>query len=140
MAYLSLFTSALIAATLFPLSSEALLAALLAQAYSPFYLWLAATAGNTLGSCLNWVLGRWCLHWQGKRWFPVSAAQLTKAQTRFQRYGRWSLLFAWLPVVGDPLTFIAGVLKVPFGQFLPLVLIGKATRYALVIWLAQLAL
>ncbi len=59
MAYLSLFTSALIAATLFPLSSEALLAALLAQAYSPFYLWLAATAGNTLGSCLNWVLGRW---------------------------------------------------------------------------------
>ncbi len=140
MAYLSLFASALIAATLFPLSSEALLAALLSQGYSPWWLWLAATSGNTLGSCINWVLGRWCLHWQSKRWFPVSPKQLEKAQTRFQHYGSWSLLFAWLPLVGDPLTFIAGVMRIRFGRFLLLVLIGKATRYALVIWLTQLAL
>ncbi len=140
MAYLSLFASALIAATLFPLSSEALLATLLAKGYTPLYLWLSATAGNTLGSCINWGLGRWCLHWQASRWFPVSATQLAKAQAHFQRYGSWSLLFAWLPIVGDPLTFIAGILKVPFARFVLLVLIGKAVRYALVIWIAQAAL
>jgi len=58
-----------------------------------------------LGSVVNWALGRWCLHWQGRRWFPVGEAALARAHDRFARWGAWSLLFAWLPVVGDPLTF-----------------------------------
>jgi membrane protein YqaA with SNARE-associated domain len=133
MAYLSLFFTALIAATLFPLSSEALLATLLYQNYTPSLLWLVATTGNSLGSCINWYLGKQCLHWQNKKWFPIKPEQLTRAQTHFQRYGTLSLLFAWLPIVGDPLTFFAGVMRVNFWLFLVLVVIGKAVRYGLII-------
>ena len=136
MPYFYLFCSALIAATLFPLSSEALLSTLLYQDYSPLLLWLVATTGNTLGSCINWYLGKWCLHLQDKKWFPISANQLTRAQMRFQKYGLASLLFAWVPIIGDPLTVLAGVMRVQFWTFLVLVAIGKGLRYAMVIWVA----
>jgi membrane protein YqaA with SNARE-associated domain len=136
MVYASLFFTALIAATFFPLSSEALLVSLLHQGYSPLLLGLVATLGNTLGSCINWYLGRQCLHFQHKKWFPVSPAQLQRAQQQFQRYGIYSLLFAWLPIVGDPLTLLAGVMRVRFPLFIALVAAGKALRYTLVIWLS----
>ncbi len=136
MPYFYLFCSALIAATLFPLSSEALLSTLLYQDYSPLLLWLVATTGNTLGSCINWYVGKWCLHLQDKKWFPISAAQLARAQTRFQKYGLVSLLFAWVPIIGDPLTLLAGVMRVQFWTFLVLVAIGKGLRYGVVIWVA----
>ncbi|MEH8015810.1 DedA family protein [Rheinheimera muenzenbergensis] len=140
LAYLSLFGSGFIAATLFPASSEALLLALLAQGYTPLWLFVAATAGNTLGSCVNWYLGLRLLDFQHKRWFPVSARAIAAAQQQFGRFGKLSLLFAWLPVVGDPLTLVAGVMKIPFIPFLLLVLLGKAVRYALLIWLGNAAL
>ncbi len=140
MAYLGLFFTAFIAATLFPLSSEALLLVLLQQSYNPWLLWLVATGGNSLGSCVNWWLGRQCLHWQDRKWFPVSRPQLEKAQHHFQRYGVYSLLFAWLPIVGDPLTLLAGVMNIRFRLFLLLVIIGKALRYALIIALATAVL
>ncbi|UUA71853.1 YqaA family protein [Cellvibrio sp. QJXJ] len=136
MVYASLFFTALIAATFFPLSSEALLVSLLHQGYSPLLLGLVATLGNTLGSCINWYLGRQCLHFQHKKWFPISPAQLQRAQQQFQRYGIYSLLFAWLPIVGDPLTLLAGVMRVQFPLFVALVAVGKALRYTLVIWLS----
>ncbi|WP_062060161.1 YqaA family protein [Cellvibrio sp. OA-2007] len=139
MIYLSLFFTALIAATLFPLSSEALLVALLYQHYSPLLLWLVATSGNTLGSCINWYLGKECLRWQDKNWFPVNPTQLARAQQQFQRYGLWSLLFAWVPVVGDPLTLIAGVMRISFWKFAALVALGKAVRYGLIIYIALCA-
>lgn len=139
LAYLSLFISGLLAATLFPASSEVLLLALQQQGYQPLWLFVAATAGNTLGACINWYLGVKLLSFQHKRWFPVSVAALDRAQQQFQRFGSWSLLFAWLPVVGDPLTLIAGVLKVRFRLFLLLVALGKAARYALLLWLGQAA-
>lgn len=133
MGYASLFFTALISATFFPLSSEALLATLLYHNYFPLLLWLVATSGNTLGSCINWYLGKQCLRWQDKKWFPIKPAQLERAQQHFQRYGIVSLLFAWLPIVGDPLTFIAGIMRVSFLKFFVLVGIGKGVRYALVI-------
>jgi membrane protein YqaA with SNARE-associated domain len=136
MAYLSLFFTAFIAATLFPLSSEALLATLLYQQYSPCWLWLVATSGNTLGSCINWYLGGQCLQWKDKKWFPFKAEQLHRAQQQFQHYGIYSLLFAWLPIIGDPLTFIAGVMRISFWKFIMLVVIGKSLRYAIVILIA----
>lgn len=136
MVYTSLFFTALIAATLFPLSSEALLATLLYQGYSPLLLWLVASSGNVLGSCINWYLGKQCLHWQDKKWFPVKPVQLTRAQQQFQHYGLFSLLFAWVPVIGDPLTFIAGVMRISFWKFFLLVFIGKCLRYAIVIQIA----
>ena len=136
MPYFYLFWTALIAATFFPLSSEAVLGTLLYQHYSPILLWLVATTGNTLGSCINWYLGKWCLHLHSKKWFPISAEQLTRAQTRFQKYGLVSLLFAWVPIVGDPLTLLAGVMRVQFWKFLVLVAIGKGLRYGAMIWVA----
>ena len=136
MAYFSLFMTGFIAATLFPASSELLLLALLQQAYQPFLLWLVATSGNTLGSCVNWWLGKQFRRFQHKRWFPVTEPQLARAERLFLRYGRWSLLLSWLPIIGDPLTMVAGVLKVPFLIFLLLVALGKALRYGILILLA----
>jgi membrane protein YqaA with SNARE-associated domain len=132
MAYLGLFTLALLAATLLPMQSEAgLVALLLTDSYSISGLLLAAIAGNTLGSCINWWLGRSLNRFQTRRWFPVSPAQLQRAQRWYQRYGRWSLLLSWLPIVGDPLTLVAGVMREPLPSFLLLVLVAKSARYLL---------
>ena len=137
MIYLSLFVTAFIAATLLPAFSEVALAASLSTNASVLLLWLAATAGNTLGSCVNWWLGREILRFKPKlidsRWFPVTASQLERAQNRFNQFGVWTLLFAWLPIIGDPLTFVAGVMKVRFGLFFALVVVGKGLRYGVII-------
>lgn len=140
MAYLSLFLTGFIAATLLPASSEALLVALYSQGLDSVMLWSVATAGNSLGSCVNWWLGTEIRRFQGRRWFPVSGQQLNKAERHFTRYGSWSLLFAWLPIIGDPLTFMAGILRVRFSLFVALVVIGKGARYAVILLLAQAVL
>lgn len=137
MAYLSLLFSGFIAATLFPASSELLLVLLQQQGYMPWLLWLTATTGNTLGSCVNWYLGSELLRFQHRRWFPFGTDQLEAAQQRFARYGVWTLLLAWLPVVGDPLTLISGVMRVRFIPFLLLVAAGKGARYGALLWLVS---
>jgi membrane protein YqaA with SNARE-associated domain len=129
-AYLSLFFSALIAATILPMQSEAVLVGLLlASAYPVSTLIMVATVGNVLGSVINWYLGRYLLRFQQRRWFPSSGPQLKRAQNWYRRYGRWSLLGSWLPIIGDPLTVMAGVMREPLLPFLLLVTIAKATRY-----------
>ncbi|MGY4532029.1 membrane protein YqaA with SNARE-associated domain [Pseudomonas sp. TE3786] len=129
-AYLGLFASAFIAATLLPLQSEAVLVGLLLTGgYSTAALLLVATAGNVLGSLLNWGLGRAVERYRQRRWFPASAQQLQRAQQWYQRYGCWTLLLSWLPIVGDPLTLVAGVMREPLWRFLLLVSIAKAGRY-----------
>src|SRR5690554_277058 len=137
MAYLTLFFTALAAATILPFYSEVVLLSMLYQGLSPTYLWLSATLGNTLGSLINWVLGRYLLHFQNRRWFPFKPAQLENAQRQFNRYGAWTLLFAWLPIGGDALTFVAGILRVHIMVFTVLVAIGKGARYAALIWLGS---
>ena len=135
---IGLFSSAFLAATLVPFSSEAVMAALYATGgREAWLLWAVASGGNTLGAVVNWALGRWCLHWQDRKWFPFKAKDLEKADRWFQRYGLWSLLLSWVPVIGDPITFAAGFLRVRFGVFLALVFIAKAGRYLAVILLAQ---
>ena len=137
-AYVSLFVSAFAAATILPLSSEAVLSALVAaEGFDIWFLIGFASIANTLGAAVNWVLGRYCLRWRDHRWFPVSASALDRASTWFARYGQVSLLFAWVPIVGDPLTFAAGILRVPFWRFLLLVAIGKTLRYVAVALLAE---
>ena len=136
--YAGLFLGSGIAATIIPMSSEAMLAAAYALgAYDTVGLWLAASTGNTVGSVVNWGLGRWLLRFRGRRWFPVGDAALARAQDGFGRWGVWSLLLAWLPFVGDPLTVAAGALRVPFGRFVVLVAIGKAARYAALLYAAE---
>ncbi|HKS12372.1 MAG TPA: YqaA family protein [Pseudomonas sp.] len=129
----ALFLSAFGAATLLPLQSEAVLVGLLLrQPEAVAMLLLVATAGNVLGSVVNWLLGRALEHFRDRRWFPFSAAQLQRAQTRYQRWGQWSLLLSWMPVIGDPLTLIAGIMREPFWRFIVLVTVAKAGRYLVV--------
>lgn len=131
-AYIGLFLSALVAATLLPMQSEAVLVALLLQGDHTVALLLAvATVGNVLGSVINWGLGRFALRYRHARWFPASEAQLERAQIWYSRYGRWSLLGSWLPIVGDPLTLVAGMMRTPLPGFVLLVTIAKGTRYVL---------
>lgn len=128
--YLGLFLSAFLAATILPFSSEVILAGLSASGkFATIGLLVAASIGNILGAVVNWGLGRFCLNWQDRRWFPVKRPELDRAGRWFNRYGVWSLLFAWVPIIGDPLTFAAGVMRVPFVLFLVLVAIAKTGRY-----------
>lgn len=130
-----LFFAALLAATLVPAQSEALLVALMLGAQHPVWLLLAvATAGNVLGSIVNWLLGRSLVRFAHRRWFPVSPRRLEQATAWYRRWGRWSLLGAWLPVVGDPLTLAAGVLREPFWRFTLLVTLAKGGRYLVLAW------
>ncbi len=130
MIYAGLFLSAFASATLLPGSSEAALLALLAaERGDPGFLVAAATLGNVLGSLLNWGLGRFLFHLRGHPRFPVGPEVYARAAERFRRYGIWLLLLSWVPVVGDPLTLVAGVLRVRLIPFLLLVSIGKAGRY-----------
>lgn len=129
-AYLTLFGTAFLAATILPAYSEILFAGLLSEGYDPWALWLWASAGNTLGSAVNWGLGRYLLAYQDRRWFPFKRDRLSAAQRWFQRYGVWTLLLAWLPLGGDALTFIAGVMRVRFSVFILLTFVGKSLRYA----------
>ena len=103
------------------------------QDYNPGWLLLVASAGNTLGSVFNWLLGRFCLRWRDRPWFPAGPERLAAATVWFNRYGVWSLLLSWMPVVGDPITLVAGVLKVGFWRFLVLVAIAKTVRYLVVL-------
>jgi len=133
MEYFSLFSAAFLAATLLPAQSELLLAGLLVMGDQPAWALIAvATAGNTLGSATNWLLGRYLMHFKDRRWFPAKQTTLDKAEAWYRKYGRWSLLLSWAPVIGDPLTVMAGVLREPFASFCCIVLVAKLGRYLLV--------
>jgi membrane protein YqaA with SNARE-associated domain len=136
-AFGGLFLAALIAGSFLPLQSETVLATLLLTTdHSPILLVLAASAGNTLGAVINWLLGRGIERFRDRRWFPASPATLERAQSQYQRYGKWSLLLSWVPIIGDPLTVIAGVMREPLGVFILLVAIAKTGRYVIVAALA----
>ena len=112
-----------------PAQSEAVLAGLLLAGHRPWLLIAVASLGNVLGSVLNWWLGRGITRFQGRRWFPVSPAALERAGQHYRRYGHWSLLLSWVPVIGDPLTLVAGVMREPLWRFLLLVTLAKTGRY-----------
>ena len=133
MSYWLLFGSAFGAATFLPFYSEITLLAMLHAGYPALALCTVATLGNTLGSLVNWIMGSYAARFAGKRWFPFTPDALHRGQRWFQRYGVYSLLLAWLPIGGDALTFVAGVMRVRWYIFLPLVALGKAARYAAVI-------
>ncbi|WP_415754154.1 YqaA family protein [Pseudomonas leptonychotis] len=130
--YVGLFLAAFGAATLLPMQSEAVLVGLLlTDRYTVWTLLAVAITGNVLGSVLNWLLGRSIEHYRHKRWFPVSESRLEKNQQAYHRFGRWSLLLSWVPIIGDPLTVVAGVMREPFWSFLLIVTLAKAARYLL---------
>ncbi len=138
-AYLSLFFAAFLAATLIPFYSEFAVAGMIGLGKNPHVTLLVATLGNTLGAAVNWLLGRYLLHFEDRKWFPAKRQNLERAQRWFGKYGVWSLLFAWLPVGGDALTFVAGIMRVNFVLFFVLTAIGKGGRYAVLIYVLDAA-
>jgi len=129
-----LFFSALISATLFPGGSEDLLLYRLNEGGAALSLVLIATAGNVLGSLITYAMGRLGNEALHRRWVRISEESVNRAESWFARFGRPALLFAWLPIVGDPLCLVAGLLRCNIGLFLLLVSIGKLARYTLLAW------
>ena len=140
--YAGLFAAAFVAATILPAQSELLLGAMLVSGrFDTAALLAVATAGNVLGSIVNWLLGRYFAHHREKRWFPASASTMARAEAWFARFGPAVLLLSWVPVIGDPLTLVAGVLRMRFVTFVLVVTLAKGGRYlfltlAVMNWLA----
>ena len=136
MIYLSLFAISFLAATILPFSSELTLAGLIATSdYDNLLLLIVASFGNVLGSVVNWALGSYSRNLTTKKWFPFKETQIERSSKWFRKFGKWSLLFAWVPVLGDPLTLVAGIVRVKFIDFIILVAIGKVSRYIFVFYL-----
>jgi len=137
--YLGLFVAAFLAATILPLSSEVVLSALLLNGLSPITLITIATIGNVLGALTNYALGYWASLEVIKKWLKVSEEEFVRAEQRFVKYGLFSLCFAWVPIIGDPLTIIAGILRIRLLWFVLLVTVGKLLRYIVITYLTAQA-
>jgi len=134
--YLQLLIISFLAATILPLSSELVLSTmLLTDSFDKYLLLVVASFGNIFGSSVNWYLGKKILIFKDRKWFPVNEKQIAKSEMYFKKYGIWSLLLAWVPIIGDPLTVIAGILRVNFFTFLLLVSISKTSRYIFLIFI-----
>lgn len=128
--YAGMFASAFLAATVFPAQSELVLIGLLtAGEQSVVWLLVVASVGNVLGSVVNYYLGLGIQTFRDKPWFPGNEERLAQGRAFYAKWGRWSLLLAWMPIIGDPLTVIAGVMREPLWSFLILVTISKVSRY-----------
>jgi len=136
--YFQLSLISFLAATILPFSSEVVLTTMyLSNSFEPYFLLIFVSIGNIMGSITNWYLGKKITLFQNRKWFPVSPDQLERSRKYFQKYGLWSLLLAWVPIIGDPLTLLAGVLKVRFSIFFLLVSISKISRYVFLLYLAS---
>lgn len=134
--YPALFLLSFLASTLIPLGSEWLLVALIIQGFEPLPVVLVASAGNILGACTSYGIGLYGSTFLTTRILRLDENHRVRAEQYFATYGIWSLLFSWLPVIGDPLCVVAGMMKIGFSRFIILVMVGKIARYAAVVWAA----
>lgn len=129
----TLFTVSFLSATLLPGSSEVILVGvLLSRGVEPWLAVAVASLGNTLGSCVNWGIGRFFVHFRNAKWFPIPAKQFDKYQRWYNKWGLWSLLASWVPIIGDPLTVFAGIARTPLWLFALIVFVAKMARYIIV--------
>ena len=136
-AYTSLFISSFVSSTILPGHSEITLTTfILLEKFSQFLLILFASLGNILGSIVNWYLGFYITKFVKKDWFPFQKKQLDKASSWYLKYGKWSLFLCWVPIIGDPLTIVAGMFRVSLIIFIIIVSISKALRYIFVGYIA----
>jgi membrane protein YqaA with SNARE-associated domain len=133
---LGLFLASLAEATIVPMRSEVVLVGLLLAEQAPWpELLVVASLGNTLGASINWWLGRFIARFENRRWFPAKRSTIARAERWYHRWGRWTLLLSWMPVLGDVLTIAAGVLRESLPVLMLIVGTVKAVRYAIVIGL-----
>lgn len=139
-AYVALFGISFLAATLVPAQSELVLAGMILSGdYDTALLVGVATAGNTLGACVNWMVGRFLESFRDRRWFPVSPLALSRAEAWYSKWGIWSLLLSWAPLIGDGLTLVAGTLRVRLLPFVILVSAAKGGRYLVLAYTVRAA-
>jgi len=131
----ALFILSFLASTMLPLGSEWLLVAMVLQKHDPLLAVMVATAGNYLGACTSYAIDIYGGDFLVKKLLRISAAERSRAERFFAKYGSWALFFSWLPIIGDPLCLAGGVLKIPFSRFSILVASGKGLRYSAVAWL-----
>lgn len=132
-----LFLISFLASTLLPIGSEWLLVAMTFQGFPPAELVITATLGNFLGACTSYLIGTWGSDFFIRKILRISDSQLARSRNIYEKYGAWSLLLSWLPVVGDPLCVLGGIFRVSFLRFTLLVFVGKFCRYAILALLAQ---
>ena len=132
--YPALFFLSFLAATVLPLGSEWLLVAMVAGTFEPAMTVLVATVGNTLGACTTYAIGIWGGAYLVSKVLKIDAKTQKKAEQFYHRWGQWSLLLSWVPVLGDPLCLVGGIARMRFSLFLVLVLAGKFVRYAVLAW------
>ncbi|AYK15670.1 MAG: YqaA family protein [Methanosarcina flavescens] len=132
--YLNLFVLSFLASTILPLGSEALIIALIYQDFNPFAVVMVATLGNFLGSCTTYYLGL-----KGRpvleKYLSPSPEKIEKIEKFFKKYGLYTLLFTWVPGIGDIITMVAGLMQLPFRYFSVMVFLGKFGRYFTVAYL-----
>jgi membrane protein YqaA with SNARE-associated domain len=128
--YLALFIVGFAASTLLPLGSEWLLVALILKGFDPAVSVTVATVGNYLGACTTYWIGAYGGPFLIGRVLRIDEAELARATRTYGKYGVWSLFFSWLPIIGDPLCLVGGLLGVSFVRFSLLVFSGKLVRYA----------
>ena len=133
--YPALFILSFVAATILPLGSEWLLVVMILAEYNPVATVVVASIGNLLGACTTWAVGLYGGPFLIRSVLRIDAETQAKAERLYGRYGIWSLLFSWLPFIGDPLCLAAGILRIDLGRFAALVFVGKLARYAAVAWL-----
>lgn len=133
--YWSLFCVSFLASSLLPLGSEWLMILMLAKGYEPFSTLFTATAGNYLGAVTTYMIGRYGGGWLIDRFFCITKEQHQRAESYYRKYGVYSLFFSWIPIIGDPLCLVGGMLKISFIQFTMLVASGKLLRYAVTAWI-----
>jgi membrane protein YqaA with SNARE-associated domain len=133
----ALFLLSFLASTILPVGSEWLLVVMIRQEFSPVDVVLTASIGNFLGAATTYLIGVWGSDFVIRTVLRIGDRHLDRAKTIYGRYGTWSLLLSWLPVVGDPLCLVAGIFRVGFGRFSLLVFVGKFSRYAALAFLTQ---
>lgn len=131
----ALFALSFLASTLIPLGSEWLLVTLLLKKHDPVIAVSVASVGNYLGACTSYFIGLYGGTWLTRKVLRIDEKGEKRAERFYDRYGCWSLLFSWLPVVGDPLCLMGGLLKIGFTRFSLLVFSGKLARYVFVAWI-----
>jgi membrane protein YqaA with SNARE-associated domain len=132
----ALFLLSFLASTILPIGSEWLLVILIIQGFSPKIVVITASIGNFLGACTTYLIGIWGSEFFIRSVLRISDQHLARSRKMYEKYGIWSLLLSWLPVIGDPLCLLAGLFRVRFDRFSLLVFVGKFSRYATLAYLA----
>lgn len=128
----ALFVVSFLAATLIPVGSEWLLVAFIIKTGNIESAVTVATLGNYLGACTTYFIGAWGSVFLIKKVLGMDENKLNRATHFYNRYGSWSLLFSWVPIIGDPLCLVGGVLRLNFVLFSLFVFAGKLARYSIV--------